>query len=76
MGRLVAVALALALSGCSTAATSVQCKTVKVSYWQDKAEPTDGYKYKVSYQCTLPDGATSTVTPIVSKGRIPGPKCK
>ena len=51
-----------------------ECKNVKVAYWQDKNETQ--YKYKVSYLCELPDGATVAVTPLASETRIPQIKCK
>ena len=80
-GLLYLSSMALFVAGCSLFGTKVKphdaelkCTSVKVAYWQDK-NATD-HKYKVSYLCTLPDGATKTVTPLASETRIPAPKCR
>ena len=70
--KLFIVFVTLAIMGACGAAETLKCESVKVSYWKDKND--SEYPYKTSYQCLLPDGSTPTVTPIVSKTRIPG--CK
>jgi hypothetical protein len=68
------ILLAVTATGAGCTTKPLQCENTKVAYWQDKKEPKDGYKYKLSIQCELADGTTPTVTPLASKTKIPA--CK